>query len=127
MRVTGTCRKYETEREKVLPWDTDDLTETPKITFDPNNLVYYSEESLIEQLASMKNFWKRVARVATHKILLSEEKSRLLAENEKYLDLLKTKLCSPSMPKLKIMDPILIRQLLEERCPMDEDLIGETK
>ncbi|KAL5279826.1 hypothetical protein ACFFRR_004063 [Megaselia abdita] len=115
VRLTGTCRKYETEREKVLPWETDDLTEDPKITFDPNNLVYYSEESLAEQLSSMKNFWQRVARVTTHKILLSEEKSRLQAENEKYQEILRTKLCSPSMPKLQIIDPILIRQLLDER------------
>lgn len=105
----------------MLPWDTDISTETPKLTFDPNKLVYYSEETLIEQLTSMKNFWQRVARVTTHKILLTEERNRLLAENEKYQEILRTKICSPSMPTFKIIDPILIRQLLDENCPIDKN------
>lgn len=86
------------------------------MSFDPTNMVYFSEESLTDHLATMENFWQKVARVTTHKILLTEERNRLLEENSKYKEILRTQVCLPTAPKLPLSEPLGDREVVQDKC-----------
>ena len=101
------CRKYETESEKVLPFGkkeqlTPEEEDELKFTLDPKNIIYFSEDTLGEQLSNLKKFWLRVAKANMHRIKLEQCKRDLIIENDHYRNILKTKICLPYEQRLPL-------------------------
>ncbi|KAJ2948980.1 hypothetical protein O0L34_g5920 [Tuta absoluta] len=88
MRLAGLCRKFETQREKVLPFDTDI---PPDDTLPKNTLRrQQSDESLITaamaSTSGLVRLWSRIARADLGKRALMREKMLLQRENDMIME-----------------------------------------
>merc|ERR1719197_1930525 len=91
------CRKYETEREKVLPFylsrDLQQDIESDEIQFDDEELKEDIRKELtdmgIDEWTYLDNFFKRFNKVKLDHLAIEQEKSRLGRENVQLRSILK--------------------------------------
>ncbi|KAI5644232.1 sperm tail domain-containing protein [Phthorimaea operculella] len=129
MRLAALCRKYETQREKVLPFDTDI---PPDDTLPKANLRHQqSDDSLIAtamaSTSGLVRLWSRIARVELGKRALLREKMLLQRENDMIMESMNESdnlflkgsestircICGDEKKKPKISKPVAINGAIE--------------
>jgi len=91
LRLAETCRKLETEEEKVVPFYACTLTQEEQEWTEGAALMLSQEPlaNVMDEYAGLENFWKRYNRVLLDKTALDKEKTLLQQENEQLVGLMK--------------------------------------
>lgn len=93
LKTSELCRKYETEREKVMPFYFSREVDMEKLEFEDEDLKDEIKESLQEQgmdeWSYLDNFFKRENKVKLDSLAIEKEKSRLEKENVQLRSILK--------------------------------------
>ncbi|XP_063623918.1 dynein regulatory complex subunit 2-like [Cydia splendana] len=124
LRMAALCRKFETQREKVLPYGTDQPhspTQTVRKQHSDDSLVIKA----ISTTCGMTRMWQRVANAEMTKRALMRERELLLQENdmiEKKLKSIKRQniepktgecLCNKNKQKKEVFHPTAVEGALE--------------
>ena len=136
LQLAELCRKYETEREKILPFESDmDLTypnqEQTNNEEDVTNQEEQDEDQLMEQLQQefrdedetlsqsdwdlLSRFYKKFNKVLLDKVALTQEKEHLVEQNQKLRQMLKSYLDGISVNEdvLARKNPLLMIEPLD--------------
>ncbi|XP_055844028.1 dynein regulatory complex subunit 2 [Episyrphus balteatus] len=94
LKLAACCRKYQTEKEKVIPFqysqEEDEEEARLNMNSDIAKLLDISEEELTDEMNIMKNFWRRCSDVRYHNLLLKKDQAKLTEENEKYRNIIRS-------------------------------------
>uniref|UniRef100_A0A1A9ZE75 Dynein regulatory complex protein 1/2 N-terminal domain-containing protein n=1 Tax=Glossina pallidipes TaxID=7398 RepID=A0A1A9ZE75_GLOPL len=121
LSLAANCRKLQTESEKVVPWGDFEKpidVNVDKVEFKLNVLdlkthVDLDEEELDAQIELMSSFWRRQALAEAQIVLLTDKKTKLELENQKYID--KIKLMSKADNVAELTKTLTVVCVLPER------------
>eukprot|EP00397_Hematodinium_sp_SG-2012_P034838 GEMP01037405.1.p1 GENE.GEMP01037405.1~~GEMP01037405.1.p1 ORF type:complete len:504 (+),score=120.21 GEMP01037405.1:51-1514(+) len=93
LRTAELCRKFETEREKVMPFYFSRDVDVEKLEFDDEDLkeevIETLQEQGIDEWSYLDNFFKRENKVRLDSLAIDKEKTRLEKENLQLRSILK--------------------------------------
>merc|ERR1719159_811854 len=93
LKTAELCRKFETEREKVLPFYLSREVEVEELQFDDDDLKEEIKESLadtgIDEWTYLDTFFKRYNKVKLDHLAIDKERQRLEKENVQLRSILK--------------------------------------
>merc|ERR1719262_875838 len=93
LKTAELCRKFETEREKVLPFYLSREVEVEELQFDDDDLKEEIKESLsdtgIDEWTYLDTFFKRFNKVKLDHLAIEKERQRLEKENVQLRSILK--------------------------------------
>lgn len=131
LRMAAMCRRYETLREKVLPFGSD----IPQSPTDIKNLSRRSqpEDALvinaIGATTGLTRLWHRIAKVELARRALSREKILLEQENEDIVA--KIQMFAETKNNFEptrctCWDDLMLQKIVEERCYCNDELVTVT-
>lgn len=114
MKTAELCRKFETEREKVLPFYLSREVDVDELQFDDEDLKQEIKESVgdtgIDEWTYLDTFFKRFNKVKLDQLAIEKERQRLQDENVQLRSILKQFLDGVSVNEdvLSQANPLLV-------------------
>ncbi|XP_074082131.1 dynein regulatory complex subunit 2 [Macrotis lagotis] len=112
LKLAEICRKFETEEEKVLPFDSsmltpEELQEVEQNAYEPPSTEF---AKMMENYTGLDNFWKKYNKVKLEELSLQKRRAQLLETNEKLRHVLKQYLDGISVNDevLRQLNPLFI-------------------